>query len=337
MQLHPPLLIMPGDVDNPDQPTRPVPSLVQYCQRVLAANADSISSLGDGLRYDLIRPVLEACSADTLLRLEQASPLLEEQTSEIWKNLCMRTYPILAHQYLTNLIEEPDSWRDQYFIQRDLEAQRLEVLGTRLRTQRAEAEERKRESSIKITDRLPPVKRSRGWGTTPPKSLLQKTRSEAARMQKGIYGMRVLPMPKAKDYTRTASSTQPLLPPPPSPATSALSSATSATPPSAVVGSRLTVTAVPVRRPPPAPAPKPPNASSTTKSAGHSKPSPAKPTPPAALRSSPPEPPTPPPTLVPRSPAAKPPATPAGAGAKRDKMSALFMPKHRAHSQLPAR
>ncbi|EMD38067.1 hypothetical protein CERSUDRAFT_104685 [Gelatoporia subvermispora B] len=323
---------MPYESDDLGQPAYRILSLVQYCQRVLVANAEGIASLGNGLRYDLIKPILESCSADSLLRLEQASPYLEEHTPEIWKNLCMRTYPILAHQYRTNSVEEPESWRDQYFVQRDLEAQRLEAVGSRLRNQRAEAEERKKESSIKITDRLPPAKRSRGWIPTQPKSLLQKTRSEAARMHKGIYGMRMLPMPKAKDYTRTASSsnTRPYVPP----AASSSGSANSSRPQSSapVQGSRLTVTAVP-RRPAPPPTLKPSTSSARSiASTSSNKASPPKPTMIFNSQDTPPKSPAPPPPQTsPNTLTAKPPL------AKKDKTSTLFMPKHRAHSQLPAR
>lgn len=45
---------------------------------------------------------------------------------------------------------------------RDLEAERLEAAGTRLRIQREKEELRKKESQIKLTDRPPPQKRSRG-------------------------------------------------------------------------------------------------------------------------------------------------------------------------------
>lgn len=35
----------------------------------------AISSLGDELRYDIVKPILERCSVEHLLRLEQASPV----------------------------------------------------------------------------------------------------------------------------------------------------------------------------------------------------------------------------------------------------------------------
>lgn len=69
-----------------------VPTLVQYCQRVAAVHVDgpslrislpsrtdrdipAISSLGEDFRYDLVKPILERCNVDQLLRLEQASPV----------------------------------------------------------------------------------------------------------------------------------------------------------------------------------------------------------------------------------------------------------------------
>ncbi|PCH37769.1 hypothetical protein WOLCODRAFT_135841 [Wolfiporia cocos MD-104 SS10] len=189
-----------------EAPTHRIPTLVQCCQRVAGTHADSICSLGD-MRLDLIRPVLESCSPETLLRLENSSPGLGMETSDIWMKLCMRTYPIAAERYRSESEEEPDSWREEFFLLRDLEAKKFEKLGSKLRTLRQEADERKKENQIKITDRLVPYKRSRTWGTYQPKTLLQKTRTEAARMQKGIYGMRMIPpMPTARTYHDTPNS-----------------------------------------------------------------------------------------------------------------------------------
>lgn len=91
-----------------DPALRRVPSLVSYCQRgeqplsrsrpapVLTPSSPfsscrwyvlsslllldlispaAITCLGDDVRYDVVKPVLECCSADTLLRLEQSSPV----------------------------------------------------------------------------------------------------------------------------------------------------------------------------------------------------------------------------------------------------------------------
>lgn len=77
--------------------------------------------------------------------------------------------------------QEPASWRDEYFVScprcnwsgvlahrihsrqilDELQYKRLEELGTRLRMQRQEAEERKKEFAVKAIDRAPPAKRRR--------------------------------------------------------------------------------------------------------------------------------------------------------------------------------
>ncbi|KAF7338071.1 hypothetical protein MVEN_02031600 [Mycena venus] len=136
-----------------------VPTLVQYCQRVAAVHVDAISSVGDELRYDLVKPILERCTVDQLLRLEQASPYLKKDTPEIWKALCFRTYPTATEGYHRGEILEPESWRDQYFVLVEEEARRIEEVGLKIRRQRQEAEERKKEQEIKITTQLPHGKR----------------------------------------------------------------------------------------------------------------------------------------------------------------------------------
>ncbi|KAJ7219542.1 RNA polymerase II transcription factor SIII subunit A-domain-containing protein [Mycena pura] len=193
-----------------------VPTLVQYCQRVAAVNVDAISSLGDGFRYDLVKPILERCTVEQLLRLEQASPYLQKDTPEIWRELCFRTYPMAAERYRRGQMPEPASWRDQYFVLVEEETRRIEEVGNKIRRQRQEADERKKEQEIKITMQMPPAKRR--WGApTPPKSLFQKTRSEASRLQKNMYTKPMIPpMPSGKSYPVLSSANSALLPVSPS-------------------------------------------------------------------------------------------------------------------------
>ncbi|KAJ7940361.1 RNA polymerase II transcription factor SIII subunit A-domain-containing protein [Mycena leptocephala] len=190
-----------------------VPTLVQYCQRVAAVHVDAISSLGDELRYDLVKPILERCTVDQLLRLEQASPYLKKDTPEIWKALCFRTYPTAAERYHHGETQEPESWKNQYFVHVEEEARRLREVGQKIRRQRQEAEERKKEQEIKITNQLPPSKRR--WGApTQPKTLFQKTKSEASRLQKNVYAKPMFPpMPSGKNYRVLPPDKSDLLPP----------------------------------------------------------------------------------------------------------------------------
>lgn len=99
---------------------------------------------------------------------------------------------------------------------REAEAHRLEEVTSKLRNQRMEAAERKKEREVKLTDRLPPAKRSRKYSllvlTTPvidlrtgtsvnqPKSLFQKAKNEV-KLRKSLYTTRMLPpMVQSKTY-----------------------------------------------------------------------------------------------------------------------------------------
>ena len=100
-------------------------------------------------------------------------------SSDLWQRLCFKSYPLLAEQLARNVDEQPDSWRDQYFVcprplsaeeprftyppqlLREAEAHRLEEVASRLRNQRMEAAERKKEREVKLTDKLPPTRRAR--------------------------------------------------------------------------------------------------------------------------------------------------------------------------------
>ncbi|KAF9469274.1 RNA polymerase II transcription factor SIII subunit A-domain-containing protein [Collybia nuda] len=203
-----------------DLPTRQLPTLVQLCQRIAGTHVDYITSLGDDLTYSLVKPILERCSPEHLLKLEQTSPHLQKDTPEIWKALCFQKYRLAMERHLKQQVDEPESWKDHYFFLGEEEAKRLEEAGTKLRNQRLEAEERKREREVKITDRLPPPKRQRtGWNTNPqPKSLFDKTKTKTSQLQKNMYQARIIPpMPNNTRAFRILSkppgTLMPLLPP----------------------------------------------------------------------------------------------------------------------------
>ena len=217
-------------------------------------------------------------------------------------------------------------------------------------------EQRRKESQVKFTEKLLPMKRSRGCksdsvallidlmshhvvgGQTQPKTLFQKTRSDAAKMQKGLYGARI-PTPQVKTLR---------VPNPPSAKMSFKPASTlpnSAATPSNGNGTCVTVTAVPRRPPPTVPG----------SSVHSSVRSPAKPAPSAAV-------PTPQPDFPfltkktsstdkdPSPPSLLSPASNESSGphemlhpvtfkqsppVKKDPMATIFMPKHRSYSQLP--
>ncbi|KAI0362655.1 hypothetical protein OH77DRAFT_1416921 [Trametes cingulata] len=292
---------------------RRVPTLVQYCQRVAAAHVNSFERLGEGFPEELIRPVLNSCSAETLWRLEEEDPYIAGYTTDIWRTLCLKQWPLLVRE-----LEESgsESWKEEYARCQEEDANKLEKVAAMLRVKRQQDEEQRKASSIKRTDKLPPAKRAR-WGVSAPKTLFQKTRSEAVKLQKGVFGARMTrPGFQQRPLVSNAAS---LKAPAPSTSTSTAS------------GSRVTVRAVPIpRKPPPADRPPTTPVKATTGRTPPAVPSsstaaaqlPASASSPPSMFSSPPEARSPP--------SSRPPA-------KKDPASALFMPKHRAYSQLQAR
>ena len=147
-------------------------------------------------------------------------------------------------------------------------------------------------------------------GTSPqPKSLFQKTRSEASKIQKTMYTARMVPpMPQVKDYRiRSVAPSTKLLPPPPPSSGSPC----------------VTVKTVHYRRPH--------STSSSVTSESSRSPTCSPPAPRARVvkdripaRTAP----QPSPTHLEPQPHNSP-------VAKKDPMSTLFIPKHRAHSQRP--
>jgi len=278
-----------------DSPCGRIRSLKHYCRRVATAHVDGIVSLGDSVPYELVRPILESCVADNLRRLEDATPHLRAYTNDLWRGHCTREYQVETEEYCSGSLAPPKSWRVLFFDLRARKEKRLEEISARMKTQRLEAEEGKRQKEIKIIDRVPPMKRARGWSSAPQqKSLFQKTRSEASKIRRAVYEPRMRPpMPTAqvnrqriRDVSASSSPSKP------------------------ASGTRVVVRPV-VRRPSPAALPastvsekKPSNLDQDTGQRSH-----------------------------PLEPRLKQPSP----SAKKEPTCSLFMPKHRAHSQLSSR
>ncbi|KAI0820192.1 hypothetical protein BC628DRAFT_1341754 [Trametes gibbosa] len=309
-----------------DSGRRMIPTLVQHCQR-------GYEKLGEGLREEILLPILTSCTPDTLWRFEEEDPVRGLSVhalslhsgsicTDIWKALCHKQHPLLVRD-----LDESgsESWKEEYARCHEESANKLEQAAARLRAKRQLDEEQRKASSIKITDKVPPTKRAR-WGVTTSKTLFQKTRTEAVKHQKGVFSTRMTrPTFQRRALVNNATSAWGAAAHFPLP-----SSNSTSTP--AASGSRVTVRAVAVPR-------KAPDAdrapSALSKVAGPSKPIPtvssssmyAPPTPASVAR---------PPGIPPSQPADIR-SPPSRSPRKKDPSSALFMPKHRAYSQLQAR
>ena len=102
------------------------------------------------------------------------------QPPELWKKLCLRSFPLAVEKYEAEDALEPDSWKELFFVSlylphewktprpllprkvfREQENLRLEEAINRLRSRREEQVELKKEKEVKLTDRQPPSKRTR--------------------------------------------------------------------------------------------------------------------------------------------------------------------------------
>ncbi|KAH9005323.1 RNA polymerase II transcription factor SIII subunit A-domain-containing protein [Lactarius hatsudake] len=286
---------------------RRVPSLVYYCRRVAAAHVDGIVSLGDNASYDLVRPILDSCSAENLRRLEDATPHLKAHTNELWQQQCFREHPAEVEEYSSGSSDTPVSWRDLFFDLRTKKEIRVAEIGARMKSQRLEAEERKRQKEIKFTNRVPPMKRARGWSSAPQqqKSLFQKTRSEASKIQKAMFEPYLRPpMPTIqanRQRVQNVTSESPTRAPTTTHTTS---------------GTRVSVRPVPRRQPPATLPVSPPSEKKPASSLVHD----------ASLG------PQDSPLLEPTARLRQP-----SLSAKKEPACSLFMPRHRAYSQLTSR
>ncbi|KAI0032288.1 RNA polymerase II transcription factor SIII subunit A-domain-containing protein, partial [Vararia minispora EC-137] len=278
-----------------------------------------ISGFGDSISFDLVRPILEHCSAEALMRIEDASPVIFPPTLFLWQRRCSRDMPLDSEQYIDGDQPPPPSWRFLYEELAQIRARKLELAGSRLRNSRLDEEQRRKERDVKLTDKPPPVKKLRPCGSpTQPKTLFQKTRTEASKMQRIFDKQMRPPMSVSKSYrssSNVVSTKVPLLPLPSIPSTNVNSRITVRP-----ISARLHETAFPALE---ARATSPPATMTASRSdSAHRHVDPSAVSPPLSSPTSS------------GIPARQIRPLPSG---KKPPTSALFMPKHRAHSQLPSR
>nr|CAG4638684.1 EOG090X0BTZ [Cyclestheria hislopi] len=108
-----------------------VPTLFDFCIRVLQDNIDSLEYTG-GVPYDLLRPVLERATPQQLYTLEHFNPYLLEDTDELWKLLCLKEYKNAER-------EEMETWRDLYLRCHEEREARLKSLTANIQQSMAKA------------------------------------------------------------------------------------------------------------------------------------------------------------------------------------------------------
>uniref|UniRef100_A0A8B9JTQ9 Elongin A, like n=1 Tax=Astyanax mexicanus TaxID=7994 RepID=A0A8B9JTQ9_ASTMX len=94
-------------------------SLYQQCIRTLQNNIDSLYEIG-GVPFEILEPVLERCTPEQLLRIEECNPV-RSVTDHLWERHCCK-------DFRNARLEEYESWREMYlrlFEERDRKLQQL--------------------------------------------------------------------------------------------------------------------------------------------------------------------------------------------------------------------
>ncbi|XP_035255635.1 elongin A, like isoform X1 [Anguilla anguilla] len=81
-------------------------SLHQQCIRTLQNNIDLLYEIG-GVPFDILEPVLERCTPEQLLRIEECNPVYIGDTDHLWERHCQR-------DFRNGCLEEYESWREMH-------------------------------------------------------------------------------------------------------------------------------------------------------------------------------------------------------------------------------
>ncbi|KAF7710957.1 elongin A, like isoform X2 [Silurus meridionalis] len=81
-------------------------TLYQQCIRTLQNNIDSIYEIG-GVPFEILEPVLERCTPEQLLRIEECNPVYIGVTDHLWEKHCIK-------DFRNAQLEEYESWREMY-------------------------------------------------------------------------------------------------------------------------------------------------------------------------------------------------------------------------------
>ncbi|XP_051945649.1 elongin A, like [Xyrauchen texanus] len=95
-------------------------SLYQQCIRVLQNNIDSLFEIG-GVPFDILEPVLERCTPEQLLRIEEYNPVYVGVTDHLWERHCQR-------DFRNARLQEYESWREMHLRMSEERKRKLQQL-----------------------------------------------------------------------------------------------------------------------------------------------------------------------------------------------------------------
>ncbi|KAK5968684.1 RNA polymerase II transcription factor SIII subunit A [Trichostrongylus colubriformis] len=101
-----------------------IPSLFSLCLRVLSNNI-RVLYYAEYINYDVLKPILEKCNAETLAHIESKHHYLEEDSSDLWQRIVTKKYPGAEP-------DDSDSWKDLYSCLEKERERKLKQLSQRI-------------------------------------------------------------------------------------------------------------------------------------------------------------------------------------------------------------
>lgn len=95
-------------------------SLYQQCIRTLQNNINMLFETG-GVPFDILEPVLERCTPEQLLRIEEYNPIYIGETDHLWGKHCQRDFKDAK-------LQEYESWKEMYLRQSEERERKFEML-----------------------------------------------------------------------------------------------------------------------------------------------------------------------------------------------------------------
>jgi len=129
-----------------------VPSLFSQCIQVLKDHVDDIDEVGN-LGYDILQPVLDRASPQTLMHIEDCNPYLMEDTAELWEKYVKKDFRNKER-------EDLESWREMYERCTVERAEKLDALKGKVKQCYKAEEDNHRKTKLAYVDIAPKAPRS---------------------------------------------------------------------------------------------------------------------------------------------------------------------------------
>ncbi|KAL9962909.1 hypothetical protein ACROYT_G032060 [Oculina patagonica] len=169
-------------------PGRAVTSLFELSMKILIENIDALGDTG-GVPYDILHPVLEKCSPQQLLYLEECNPYFIDDTEPLWERHCCR-------EFKGTKPKPSQSWRELYMQNETDRELRLKKINEKISAnQKAKKPERQVKLAYVLSEAKPPrdvlrkqAKFGTGSGVHPAKPVSAPSRIAPAQAHHRSHG-----------------------------------------------------------------------------------------------------------------------------------------------------